>query len=949
MKRGTALEINDRIHGFVVNRKRKVQEIDATMYEMTFEKNGAKLIFLERADVNKTFAITFRTTPEDDTGVFHILEHSVLCGSEKFPLKEPFVDLLKSSMQTFLNAMTFLDKTMYPVSSRNDKDFLNLIDVYMDAVLHPLIYKNKEIFMQEGWHIEQSGSDLSYNGVVYNEMKGALSSAEGRMPYEVLKRLFPDTCYGYCSGGDPEDIIKLTYEKFIESHRRFYHPSNASIFLDGEVDLESTLSLIESYLSAFDKKDVDTEIALQSAVKVPACVVPYAANEEDGVFGTTEICKGYVTANFDEREKIFALSILQNLLCATNESPLKKALLSKGLAKEVYFDACDDTKQHTQFLVLRNVKDENRAQAEQVVTDVLTELCENGIDKKELTAVFNSFEFAVREHNYGGEPDGLIYAMKVQETALYGGDPMDALVYDDIFDSLRVKMNTGYFESLIKEAFLQNEHTATVYMMPDKNLANDRAQKTQKDLNALFEEMTEEQKSILKEENARLDAFQSTADTPEVSALIPHLELSDISEKGEKLPLEIRKADGVTVLYSDVNTNGIVYADLFFSLAALSKEELQNASVLSDVLTNTATEKHTARESLNEIMTYLGDFSCNIFTAQKCIEETCTPYFHVKISALEKNTDKLLSILYEVLTQSIFDKKTVSDILSQRKLAYENSLKERGNRHAIAQVMACFTQKGAVDEFTAGRSFYEYICAQNDTEVFCTKLKELCEKIFTKDRLTLSITGKDDKNLQEKLASMFKQTGEKPQNIKYPLYENRDRFIPITSDVFYAAKGINVYALGKKMTGQLQVAASILSLDYLWNEVRVKGGAYGCSCVARQSGDLAFASYRDPKGRQTLSVYDVCADALKSFAQKEDDITKYIIGTISNTEPVLTCHAKGVKAATDYLNGITYDDLCESRKQILSTTPETLKECAQMFSLLKDEGAVCIIGDGRAK
>lgn len=938
------MEINEKIHGFVVNRKRAVKEIDAAMYEMTFEKNGAKLIFLERADVNKTFAITFRTTPEDDTGVFHILEHSVLCGSEKFPLKEPFVDLLKSSMQTFLNAMTFLDKTMYPVSSRNNKDFLNLIDVYMDAVLHPLIYKKKEIFMQEGWHIEQNGSDLSYNGVVYNEMKGALSSVEGRMPYEVLKRLFPDTCYGYCSGGDPEDIIKLTYEKFIGAHERFYHPSNATIFLDGEVDLESTLSLIESYLKDFDKKEVNTQVETQKAVKIPACVVPYSADEEDGVFGTTEISKGYVTATYDEREKIFALSILQNLLCATNESPLKKALLSKGLAKEVYFDVSDDTKQHVQFLTVRGVKDENRAETEQVITDVLTELCKNGIDKKELTAVFNSFEFAVREHNYGGEPDGLIYAMKVEETALYGGDPLDALVYDDIFDSLRAKMNTGYFENLIKEAFLENEHTATVYMVPDKNLARDRAQKTQKDLNALFEEMTEEQKRILKEENARLDAFQATPDTPEMSALIPHIELSDISERGEKLPLEVRENKGVTVLYSDVNTNGIVYADLFFSLAALSKEELQNASVLSDVLTNTATEKHTARESLNEIMTYLGNFSCSIYTAPKIEDDTCTPYFHVKISALEKNKEKLLSILHEVLTQSIFDEKTASDIIAQRKLAYENSLKERGNRHAITETMAYFTQKGAVDEFTAGRSFYEYICAQTDMSSLCLKLKTLCEKIFIKDRLTLSMTGKDDEDLQKKLASMFKETGEEINAIKYPLYENKERFIPITSDVFYAAKGINVRALGKQMTGQLQVAASILSLDYLWNEVRVKGGAYGCSCVARQSGDLAIASYRDPKGRQTLSVYDTCADALKSFAQKEDDITKYIIGTISNTEPVLTSHAKGVTAAANFLNGITYEDLCESRKQILSTTPQSITECAQMFTLLKDEGAVCIVG-----
>lgn len=939
------MEINQKIHGFVVDRKRKVNELDAVMYEMTFEKNGAKLIYLDRKDDNKTFSITFRTTPEDNTGVFHILEHSVLCGSEKFPLKEPFVDLLKSSMQTFLNAMTFLDKTMYPVCSRNDKDFLNLIDVYMDAVLHPLIYKKKEIFMQEGWHIEQEGDDLSYNGVVYNEMKGALSTVEGRMPYEILERLFPDTCYGCCSGGKPEAIPNLTYEQFISSHGRFYHPSNATVFLDGSVDLESVLSLIESYLEPFDKKEVHTEVKTQEPVKTPPAVVMYEADDEDGVFGTTEIAKGYVNASFDEREKIFALKILQNLLCSTNESPLKKALISKELAKEVYFDAWDSAKQNVSFLVLRGVKDEDRAEAEKVIETVLTELSENGIKKEELIAAFNIFEFSVREHNYG-EPDGLVFAMQVEDTLLYGGDPMDALTYDEIFASLRSKLDNGYFEALIKEAFLENEHTATVYMVPDRNLAKDKAEKTERDLNALYEEMTEKQKQILGEENEKLKAFQTTADTPEMSALIPHLELSDISKKPERLPLEVAEKDGVTVLYSAVNTSDIVYADLYFSLDGMSAEELQNASILSDILPFTATEKKTAGEKINEVMTYLGDFSCDVFSAQKHGSELCTPYFAVRVSSLEKNKDKLVPIVRESLEQSVFDEKNISDVIGQRKLSYENNLKERGNRHAILEVSACLTQKGAVDELFSGRSFYEYLL-DADSSKLCKSFVSLCKKIFVSDRLTLSITGAKDEELAEKLATFLTKTGEKPQKVKYDLYPEKVRHIPITSEVSYAAKGINTYALGEKMSGQLQTAASILSLDYLWNEVRVKGGAYGCNCVARPSGDLAIASYRDPKPNQSLNVYDTCAEALRDFAEREDDITKYIIGTISNTEPVLSSHGKGITAATWYLNGVTYEDNCERRKEILSTTTDSLKECSEMFRRLKDEGAVCVIGPAK--
>ncbi|MGN1418034.1 MAG: insulinase family protein, partial [Acutalibacteraceae bacterium] len=366
------MKINDRIHGFRVTRIRPVKELEAEMVEMTFEKNGAKLVWLKRDDTNKTFAITFRTTPEDDTGVFHILEHSVLCGSEKYPLKEPFVDLLKGSMQTFLNAMTFLDKTMYPVASRNNKDFLNLIDVYMDAVLHPLIYKKKEIFMQEGWHFEENDGELSYNGVVYNEMQGVFSSVENRFIYELLPRLYPNTCYGHCSGGNPKYIPNLTYEGFIQTHKRFYHPSNSTVFLDGDVDLESVLALLESYLADYEKAQVNTEIAFQPAVNAGTVTVPYEACESDGVFGKTEIAKGFVAAPFNEREKIMALGILADTLCATNESPLKKALLDEKLAEDVVFETDDASKQCTLYLVLRGVKDENVQKAEETVRKVFS-------------------------------------------------------------------------------------------------------------------------------------------------------------------------------------------------------------------------------------------------------------------------------------------------------------------------------------------------------------------------------------------------------------------------------------------------------------------------------------------------------------------------------------------------------------------------------------------------
>lgn len=937
------MNIGEKIHGFTVDRIRKVNELDAQMVEMTFEKNGAKLIWLDRPDTNKTFSITFRTTPEDDTGVFHILEHSVLCGSEKFPLKEPFVDLLKGSMQTFLNAMTFSDKTMYPVSSKNDKDFLILTDVYLDAVFHPLIYKKKEIFMQEGWHFEQEEGNLYYNGVVYNEMQGVFSSVENRFIYELLPRLYPDTCYGCCSGGNPKSIPDLTYEGFLAHHKKFYHPSNSTIFLDGQIDLESVLTLIESYLEPYDYVKPDTEIKTQKPIKSEPTTVSYEASPEEDVFGKTEIAKGFVYSDFSDREKITALSILTSYLCATNESPLKKAILESGLASDVLFESDDASKQCSLYLILRNVKDENVQRAEETVKKVLRDLTENGIDKLALTAAFNRHEFETREQDFGSEPAGLVYAMKVEETALYGGDPYAALTYDDIFESLRKKLDTDYFEKLIKEAFLENEHTATIYFVPDKNLGEKLAIKEEEKLAKIQKSFSQDDLAKLEEGTEKLRLFQETPDTPEVSKLISHIELSDIDPNCEKTPLEKLRINETDVLHCPINTNGISYSNLYFSLAGLSKQELCLSAVLASMLCKNPTESHSAEELSVKIMTDLGNFSCSCSVYGEYND--CTPFFIASIGALESKKQSVVSLAKEVLCTTVFDEKKVSDRLAQLKINYENSVKSSGHVHSMCQVESCLCQKGAINEFFVGQSKYKFVCE------FLEKPHELCElmsglmrKIFSKERLTLAVIGKDDSDFEKALIDCFETSGQKIEKIQYDLCKEKKQFIPVTSNVSYASTGYNLHALGKQRSGQIAVASKILTLDYLWNEVRVKGGAYGVGVRASYDGNVSYYSYRDPQPERSLETYAQSGAALLKFANENQDITKYIIGAVSQTENVLSPFDTGALAIKDYFDNYTYEKQCLFRKQMLETTAEDLKELSKLFELEKIDCATCVIG-----
>ena len=941
------MNINDSLYGFTVTKITKIEDISATAVEMIFEKNGCKLLWLDRPDDNKTFAITFKTIPSDGTGVFHILEHSVLCGSDKYPLKEPFVDLLKGSMQTFLNAMTFPDKTMYPFSTRNDKDLLNLMDVYLDAVFHPLCRNKKEIFMQEGWHIEEDeNGDLFFNGVVYNEMRGVFSSVDSLMYYQTVKQLFPDTCYGVESGGDPAVIPSLSYEQFVASYEKFYHPSNATIVLDGEVKLDEVLPLIASYLDGFEKRDCDFEIPLQTAVSPETVRVPYEVSEDDDAIGKVEITKGWAFGRFDEREKYFATAILGSILSESNDSPLKKALLGAGLADDVYISVYSEMKQTFLSLTIRGVPEGREKEAEKAAGDAIAALMSGGVPIDQLTSYLNRAEFMNKEMDFGTMPVGLVNAFRVQESWLYGGEATESLRINAVFEKLRSAIGTSYYERLLDEVFISNPHRATVYMVPDPTLAEKNAADMKSKMAAMKASFTSEQQEELEAENEKLRIFRESVDSPELSALIPHLELSDIKKECKPSSLSVDEIDGVKTLYSKQSTNGIVYLDLYFDISGFDERQLWVAEKLTSVLNQCATKKRSALDFLTLTGKYIGRLgSCISLLGDVKNPDACTPYFKVGIAVLEENKDKVASIFAERAFETVFDENRILEILKQEKINYELSLKESGNRHAMIQAKACLTQRGVMDEIISGETNYRnLIDSIEDPSILTGELASLFPEIIVRSRLTASIIGNDDRAFLKELIDLLpeKEVDLTHKTVKYDGEKNKK--ISIASDVSYAAKAVNIYNLGKERTGAMSVATSLLTLEYLWNEVRVLGGAYGCSCGCNPSGDLGFSSFRDPNPSRTLGVYDKAAETLAEFAENEDDFTKYVIGAISDMEPIETPYASGRGACVRYLSNVSDDDRNKRRKEILETTKEDITALIPVFEEFRDKGVTCVVG-----
>ena len=798
------MTVHDTVHGFIVEREVPLPELDAVMYQMKHEKTGLELVWISREEENKVFGIGFETLPWNDTGVFHILEHSVLCGSKNYPVKEPFVELLKNSMNTFLNAMTFPDKTFYPVASRNDKDFVNLMRVYLDAVFYPAVYTKPEIFYQEGWHYEfDSEGKPGYKGVVFNEMKGAFADADELMDMTINRALFPDTPYRYVSGGDPTKIPDLTYEEFIESHKRFYSPSNAYVYLDGAMDIDAILSIInDEYLSSFEQTKRMDPPAFQSAVDAGEQQIEYEIGADENEEGKIRLSWGRVIGTYAEREKLTAMQILSDVLTGNNQAPLTKAVLEDGLAETMRLYTIDGVANPWVKIEARNVKKENCKQVEARIFDTLNTLANGGLDHEKLEASMANLEFQMRERDYGSYPQGLILGMQVLDSWLYGGSPEANLQIGDLFVHLREKMKQGYFEHLIREELLENPHRCKVTLIPSKTAGEARRAKEAKrieDESAMWSDKTREE-IIAKQE--RLEAWQNSEDTPEQLAALPHLELSDLSRTPQEQPIEELVIDGQKLLVHRVNSSGIAYITLYFDENHYTEAELPALGLLCRLFGNLETTQSSVEELNNRVRLLCGSMTFFISTFNiKDDSSCCTVKLCASFSTLESNVDQAVSLAAEILTQTRFDtansEKAVLDLLRQIKMGCFEQTVMGGHAAALGRVSAQMSVSGVVSECTGGVTFYHWLKAQEENwnwNSLLEKLTALYAKAVSKEQLTISLTGNTDayavnvvQMLQELLPS--KPDILKIQTIAIKPWGIKKEGIIIPADIAFAVRG----------------------------------------------------------------------------------------------------------------------------------------------------------------
>ena len=933
------------LHGFTVRSVTQLPELKGRLVRMTYEKNGADLAWLDRDDDNKTFAIVFRTIPEDDTGIAHIMEHSVLCGSEKYPVKEPFVELLKSSFSTFLNAFTSSDWTAYPVCSRNNADFLNLMDVYLDAVFHPLSVKGPLPFRQEGWHYELKDGELTRNGVVLSEMKGAFGTPE-RLAYHELRRLmFPDNCYRFVSGGDPASIHKLTFEQYKDFYRCHYHPSNARIFLDGRVDLPATLAKLDSYLSAYQRTEVNTAVPLQKPVQTEK-TIQYEIGADDSATDKTFLLEGWVIGTFRDREARLAFDVLSDVLAGSNEDPLTKALLANGLCEEVRL-GIGGAEQLTATLQIKNAKDGKAGEIRRIVRETFERLAKDGLDRARLNAVLDRHEFNDREKDSGGFPRGLLFFEDSLDQWLYGGDPAEAFRFEHLYKSLRAKVGQGWFEKFLRRTLIDNPHHVKLTMTASKTLAEERRKAEKAELAAIQAKWTPTEREKVLAECKALEAFQKKVDSPEDLAKLPMLSLKDIPEKGPVPESTMEHVGGVKVIRAKTAANGIAYLELYFELSGFSCEDISDASILAGVLEELPTEKRSVLELKNALDAGLGRFETSVAAYSKPGDPTrAKAYFVVRVSALESKLDEIVRLVPEVLLETSFaDTKLMGDLVKQRRRAIERgTMGISGRNYAARRAMASQSVRGMMEEQFSGLAHLRRVQDIDDSfgtngAAFCGRLAALSKRVFTRTALTVCLSDNVATDWLNGLFSKFPQGRTADGVALAPLSARREGF-RTAGRIGSAAKA----SFPNAYTGSGRVATKMLSLDYLWNEIRVLGGAYGGGFSIRPEGDARYLSWNDPKPARSLGVYDKSGDALRKMVKDTPSIDKYIISTISDTEPYQTPSVETTRAVELVLGGRTPDDLQKLRHEMLHTTKDDLLRFADTLDTLTNSTAICVIG-----
>lgn len=946
------METNKVIHGFRVLKGTPVTELEATLWEMEHEKTGARLVWLDRQEENKTFAIGFLTQPWDDTGVFHILEHSVLCGSDKFPVKEPFVELIKKSLNTFLNAFTFPDKTMYPVCSRNDQDFINLVRVYMDAVLHPMIHNKPEIFCQEGWHYELSeGGEASYKGVVFNEMKGAFASPDALLVYKLMQQLFPDNCYRWESGGHPEHIPELTYEQFAAAHKRLYHPSNSYIYLDGKMDAEKILGILDGeYLSGYSRIPTPPPIPMQKPVDGGTSEIVYELSPQEELKGRARVAEGYVACSFQDREEITALEALQDVLSGDNHAPLKRRLISEGLARDVRFVFGSGVLQPYVVIEARDVDEEKLDAASAALRDELEKLAGGALDRRRVLASLDNLEFQMRERDYGRMPQGLLMGLNVMETWLYGGDPAVNLSIGDLFDRLREKCGQGWFEELLRRTVLDNPHTCKIIMRPSHTVGRENQERERERLRAAQSHWSVEDAAKIREQQARIEAWQNTPDTPEALATIPMLRLDQIPAEPEKLPLEETSVSGIKCLRHELPAAGISYYNLYFALDDMSEDQLTKASFLCRLLGSLDTANYPLEDLKRETRSLFGALHFNV-AAYGAFEDPSKyrVFLCVSASVLDSKAEKALPLLAEILTATKFnDPEKAFALLCQFRAKLSEMAAMGGDSFGKLRVSARLSATGVATEVSSGITYLRWLKDLEDNfqdrfPALADELSGLARTVFTRSRLTVSVTGASA-GAMETAGSVLSHAlpggcFSLPEKPVLTPWEPKKEGIVLPVDVSFAVMAGPFPDASK---GSAKVLAHAASYDFLWNAVRVQGGAYGVSMSMLNGGIAGFGSYRDPSARRSLDCYRQTVDYL--MKQTDADLTGFIIGTIAYADTLLTPKNKGAVADRYYWQGYPYEALARQRKEMLSASGKDFPRLAEELRNAVDNSSICVLG-----
>lgn len=952
----------ENVDAYKLVQQEQLKDISAEGYLLQHKKSGARVVLLQNDDDNKVFSIGFRTLPKDSTGLPHILEHSVLCGSKNFPAKDPFVELVKGSLNTFLNAMTYPDKTVYPVASCNAQDFQNLMHVYMDAVFHPNIYEHEEIFKQEGWSYKLDSKEevLTYNGVVYNEMKGAFSSPEGVLDRVVLSSLFPDTSYANESGGDPEAIPELTYEQFLEFHSTYYHPSNSYIYLYGDMDMEEKLDWLDKmYLSNYEQKKVDSEIIRQEPfVAIKEVEIPYSIASNESEADNTYLSYNKVIGTSLDKELYLAFQILDYALLSAPGAPLKTALVDAGIGNDIMGSYDNGIYQPIFSVIAKNANLNQKEAFIKKIETVLSDIVKNGMDKKALAAGINYHEFRYREADFGHYPKGLMYGLQILDSWLY--DDEKPFIHVEAIDTLRFlkeKVNTDYFERLIQTYLLDNTHGSIVIVKPEKGGTAKSEKALEEKLKAYKDGLSDTEVEALVVATEKLIAYQEEPSTVEDLEKIPVLRREDISKDIAPIYNVEHKLGNVKMVHHEVETNGIGYVDFMFDLSCVSAELLPYVSILQSMLGIIDTAHYEYGELFNEINIHTGGIGTSLElypNVTKAKEKEFKATFEIKTKALYEKLPVAFDMIREIILESkLDDEKRLAEILAMAKSRMQMRFLSSGNAAAVMRAMSYASPLSRFKDMTNGIEFYQMLSNldehfETEKKTLIENLQKLVKMLFRPDNMMLSYT-----SAKEGLVQMQELTDTFVAALPSEVVETKPCVIhckkknegfKTSSKVQYVARAGNFMEEGLDYTGTLQILKVILGYDYLWQNIRVKGGAYGCMNGFNRMGEGYFVSYRDPNLEKTNEVYEGVVAYLEGFSVSERDMTKYIIGTMSDIDQPMTPAAKGDRSMNLYMNHVSKEMIEQERNEILHAGQEDIRALSKVVKAVLAKNQLCVIG-----